>query len=124
MSRSAWNRVDSAQSIWSSEKHVDIVVDDEDVLHVAERTKRRGDGIARLARHTLAQRDPLTLYMPPDDAVQQTATGSRTADCSAFHTAASVFAEPSCEVSVRLMLLPPMVTVWNSASLRRVIAVR
>ena len=62
--------------------------------------------------------------MPPDDAVQHTATGSRTAGCSAFQTAASVLAEPSCEVSVQLRRLPPMVTVWNSASVRRVIAVR
>ncbi len=59
-----------------------------------------------------------TLYMPPDDAVQQTATGSRTACCSAFQIAASVLAEPSCAVSVQLSRAPPMVTVWNSASLR------
>ena len=65
-----------------------------------------------------------TLYMPPDDAVQHTATGSRIACCSTFQIAASVLAAPSCAVSVRPSRLPPMVTVWNSASLRRVIAVR
>jgi hypothetical protein len=65
-----------------------------------------------------------TLYMPPEDAVQQTATGSRTACCSTLQIAASVLAAPSCAVSVKVSRAPPMVTVWNSASRRLVMAVR
>ena len=62
--------------------------------------------------------------MPPHEGVQHTATGSRTAACSAVHTVASVLAAASCAVSVRSSCQPPMVTVWNRASRRRVIAVR
>ena len=64
-----------------------------------------------------------TLYMPPDEGVANTATGSRTAVTRPAQAAVSVFTVVSCAVSVRASDLPPIVTVWNSASLRCVIAV-
>ena len=65
-----------------------------------------------------------TLYMPPLDGVAKTPTGSRTAVSRARQAVTSVFTPLSCAVSVRTSYLPPMVEVWNSASLRCVIAVR
>ena len=65
-----------------------------------------------------------TLYIPPLDGVAKHATGSRTAVTRPAQAADSVFTVVSCAVSVRPRCLPPMVTVWNNASLRCVIAVR
>ena len=62
--------------------------------------------------------------MPPHEAVAYTAIGSRTAVISALHAAASVRSAHSCAVSVQSRRRPPMVIVWNSASLRMVMAVR
>ena len=62
--------------------------------------------------------------MPPQEGVQYTASGSRTAVSSVLHAAASVRSAHTCAVSVRSRDRPPMVMVWKSASRRMVMAVR
>jgi len=52
-----------------------------------------------------------TLKFPPLDVVAWTATGSRTAFCSACQITTSVRTAVSAAVSVRLMARPPMVAV-------------
>ena len=60
--------------------------------------------------------------MPPLDGVAKTASGSRTDAINAAQAADSVFMAESCAVSVRASARPPMVSVWNNASSRWVIA--
>ncbi|MEK9662786.1 MAG: hypothetical protein VW644_13840 [Alphaproteobacteria bacterium] len=64
------------------------------------------------------------LNMPAPAAVAFTATGSRIAVCNAFQTTDSLFNVLRTAVSVRSILGPEMVDVWNRASRRMVIAVR
>ena len=66
-----------------------------------------------------------TLYMPPLDGVAKHRDRlAHRGDERRPRRPTSVFTVVSCAVSVRPRCLPPMVTVWNSASLRCVIAVR
>ena len=71
----------------------------EAAVRLAQELRRQGVAGRLVAGSTIGDSE-LARRMPPDDAVQHTATGSRTACCSTFQIAASVLAAPSCAVSV------------------------
>ncbi len=77
-----------------------------------------------LARHASWRMATRALKEPPDDVVADTATGSRTAVSSARQIVTSARIALSWVVSVQPICSPEIVDVWNSASLRWVIAVR
>ncbi len=93
-------------------------------LTLASAPKHGGDGVARLARHALAQRDA---HVEHAAARRGGADADRLAHgdferAPDHHFGAQRPKAAPCRCAP--WCLPPMVEVWNSASVRRVIAVR
>ena len=122
-SRSAWKRVASAQSSSASEK-TSISASATKTCFTSALEPNTAAIALRASPGTRWRSETRALYIPPQEAVTQTATGSRKAVSSAFHSEISVFSAQIWAVSVRSIWRPPMVTVWNSASPRRAIASR
>ena len=93
-------------------------------LTLASARKAGRDRVARLARDALAQRDAdVEIAAARGGGVDRDRLAHRDFERAPDHHLGAHRAS-STAVSVRLMARPPMVAVWNSASRRRVIAVR